>query len=290
MKFAIFGNKHQTKKSKSIEQLFEAIAGFNDTFAIDKPFYEFLRSEGFAVPQPDGIITDDNFQADVAVSFGGDGTLLRTANRIGKKPIPILGINAGRLGFLTTTSNDNIKQVLERIHQGEYELEHRSLIVAVTEGGKLRNYPFALNEIAIMKHDSSSMMSIEATLNGKDKITYQADGLIVATPSGSTGYSLSVGGPIIAPDANVLVLTPIAPHSLSARPIVLDDNTEIGIKACSRSHQFLIAIDGRNESCDEEMKIKVRKASYKQIIIRRKEHSFIQNLQEKLMWGADIRE
>lgn len=290
MKFAIFGNKHQTKKAKSIELLFDIIAELGDCFAIDKPFYEFLCAEGFSVPEPEEIIADDNFSADIAISFGGDGTLLRTANRIGKKQIPILGINAGRLGFLTTTSNDNIRLILEKIHQGEYELEHRSLIEAMTEGGKLRNYPFALNEIAIMKHDSSSMMTIEATLNGVDKITYQADGLIVATPSGSTGYSLSVGGPIITPNSNVLVLTPIAPHSLSARPIVIDDNTTIGIKACSRSHHFLIAIDGRNESCNEEIRITVRKAEYKQIIIRRKGHSFIQNLQEKLMWGADIRE
>ena len=141
-----------------------------------------------------------------------------------------------------------------------------------------------------MKHDSSSMMTLEATLNGVDKITYQADGLIVATPSGSTGYSLSVGGPIISPAANVLVLTPIAPHSLSARPIVIDDNSTVEIKVYSRSRNFLIAIDGRNESCDDNMKITVRKAGYKQVLIRRKEHSFIQNLQEKLMWGTDIRE
>jgi NAD+ kinase len=141
-----------------------------------------------------------------------------------------------------------------------------------------------------MKHDSSSMMTIEVTLNGTDIITYQADGLIVAAPSGSTGYSLSVGGPIIAPDANVLVLTPIAPHSLSARPLVISDSAQIGIKVNSRSHNFLIAIDGRNESCNETTRITVRKADYKQLIIRSRKRSFIQNLQEKLMWGADIRE
>ena len=154
----------------------------------------------------------------------------------------------------------------------------------------MKNYPFALNEIAVMKHDSSSMMTLNVTLNGSDRITYQADGLIVAAPSGSTGYSLSVGGPIIAPDAKVLVLTPIAPHSLSARPLVINDNTEIVIRVNSRSHNFLIALDGRNESCDESTTIKVRKAGYKQLIIRLKEHSFIQNLQEKLMWGADVRD
>jgi NAD+ kinase len=290
MRFAIFGNKHQTKKSKSIEQLFDAISRNNDSFVIDKPFHDFLIGEGIAVPTPDGTISDDDFSADIAISFGGDGTLLRTASRIGRKPIPILGINAGRLGFLTTTSNENIGHILEKIHKGEYDTENRSLIEAVTEGGRLKNYPFALNEIAVMKHDSSSMMTLEATVNGTDRITYQADGLIVATPSGSTGYSLSVGGPIISPDANVLVLTPIAPHSLSARPIVIDDKSIIDIKVCSRSHNFLIAIDGRNESCDEQIKITVRKADYKQVIIRSKGHSFIQNLQEKLMWGTDIRE
>lgn len=290
MIFAIFGNKHQTKKSKSIGKLFDAITKRGDNFIIDKPFYDFLCEEGTAVPTPDGIITNDDFNADIAISFGGDGTLLRTASRIGRKPIPILGINAGRLGFLTTTSNENIDFILDKIHCGEYDTESRSLIEAVTQGGELSNYPIALNEIAVMKHDSSSMMTLEATINGIDKITYQADGLIVATPSGSTGYSLSVGGPIISPEANVLVLTPIAPHSLSARPIVIDDNATVDIKVSSRSHNFLIAIDGRNESCDEDMTVTVRKAGYRQLIIRSKEHSFIQNLQEKLMWGADIRE
>ena len=290
MKFAIFGNKHQTKKSKSIELLFDAITSRKDSFIIDKPFYDFLCNEGISVPAPDGIVTDNNFDADIAISFGGDGTLLRTASRIGRKPIPILGINAGRLGFLTSTSNENISHILEQIHCGEYDTESRSLIEAVTTGEELKNYPVALNEIAVMKHDSSSMMTLEATINGVDTITYQADGLIVATPSGSTGYSLSVGGPIISPEANVLVLTPIAPHSLNARPIIIDDNATIEIKVYSRSHNFLIAIDGRNESCDEEMTITVRKANYRQLIVRGKEHSFIQNLQDKLMWGRDIRE
>lgn len=290
MRFAIFGNKHQTKKSKSIEKLFDAIVGHKDSFIIDKPFYEFLVNEGISVPVPDGVISDDDFSADIAVSFGGDGTLLRTASRVGRKPIPILGINAGRLGFLTTTSNEDVDFVLEKIHNGEYCTESRSLIEVVTNGGELKNYPFALNEVAVMKHDSSSMMTLEATVNGVDKIIYRADGLIVATPSGSTGYSLSVGGPIISPSANVFALTPIAPHSLSARPIIVDDNSIIDIKVCSRSHNFLIAVDGRNESCDEEVSITVRKANYRQLIIRGKSHSFIQNLQEKLMWGRDVRE
>ena len=290
MIFAIFGNKHQTKKSESIEKLFDALVKYGDEFIIDEPFYKFIKENGFTVPQPKGFITGDDFTADFAISFGGDGTLLRTASRVGRKEIPILGINAGRLGFLTTTANEDIEYVIGKIHKQEFDIEEHNIIEAVTSGARLKNYPFALNEIAIMKHDSSSMMTICVTLNNCDRITYQADGLIVAAPSGSTGYSLSVGGPIIAPNAKVLVLTPIAPHSLSARPLVIDDNTIIDIKVNSRSHNYLIALDGRNEGCEETTSVTVRKAGYKQLIVRRKEHSFVQNLQEKLMWGMDVRE
>ena len=290
MKFAIFGNKHQTKKAESIAQLFDAIAKHGGTCAIDRPFYNFLCNENIAVPAPQEFITDNDFSADIAISFGGDGTLLRTASRVGNKRIPVLGINAGRLGFLTATSNANLDHVIERVYKGEYEIEEHLLIEATANGEPLKSYPCALNEIAIMKHDSSSMITLRATINGGSTITYQADGLIVATPSGSTGYSLSVGGPIITPEASVLSLTPIAPHSLSARPLIVSDNTTIDIEVSSRSGNYLIAIDGRNESCNESTTIRVKKAPYKQLIIRRKEHSFIQNLQEKLMWGKDIRD
>ena len=290
MKFAIFGNKHQTKKSESIGKLFDAITSRGDSYSMDKSFYEFLCKENIAQPHPQELITDNDFTADIAISFGGDGTLLRTASRVGNKAIPILGINAGRLGFLTATSNENIDDIIGKIHDGDFDTEERNLIEASTNGAELKSYPFALNEIAIMKHDSSSMITLKATVNGCDTITYQADGLIVATPSGSTGYSLSVGGPIIAPEASVLTLSPIAPHSLSARPLIVSDDTSIEISVSSRSGNYLIAIDGRNESCDESTTVTIKKASYRQLIIRHREHSFIQNLQEKLMWGADVRD
>ena len=154
MKFAIFGNKHQTKKSLSIENLFSAITKRGDTYAIDKAFYDFLCEEHIAQPQPQEIITDNNFTADIAISFGGDGTLLRTASRVGNKAIPVLGINAGRLGFLTASSNEDIDIIIEKIHNGDYDIDKRTLIEASTNGAELKSYPFALNEIAIMKHDS----------------------------------------------------------------------------------------------------------------------------------------
>ena len=199
MKFAIFGNIHQSKKSESIDQLFDTIKKYGDSYAIDLPFYDFLRKNRKIELGDAEIIDGDDFTADLAISFGGDGTLLRTASRVGSKAIPVLGINAGRLGFLTASSNENIDDIIERVHNGDYDIDKRILIEASTDGEKLKSYPCALNEIAIMKHDSSSMITLKATINGCDTITYQADGLIVATPTGSTGYSLSVGGPIIAP-------------------------------------------------------------------------------------------
>lgn len=290
MKFAIFGNTHQTKKCENISNLFATIKRLGHSYAIDRPFTELLSEICPEYTKNIPIIEDNNFEADIVISYGGDGTLLRTASRVGSKGYPILGINAGRLGFLTTISNNRCEETIENIHNNCYSIEERSLIEVTSEGNRLKNYPFALNEVAVMKHDSSSMMTLRATLNGKDCITYQADGLIVATPSGSTGYSLSVGGPIISPDSNVIVLTPIASHSLGARPIVLDNNTRVKIEVSSRSHNFLIAIDGRNESCSENTVLNIKKASHTLRLIRCNGSSFIKNLHEKMMWGADTRE
>ena len=288
MKFVIFGNKHQSKKSENIEKLFAAIKEWKDVFIIDRPFYEYLLEEGKLFMQPEAIIDGDNFEADIAISFGGDGTFLRTANRVGNKNIPLLGINAGRLGFLTSFSANKIPELFECLHRGEYRIEERG-VIEVSADKELQNNPYALNEVAVMKHDNSSMISIEASLGGEECITYQADGLIIAAPSGSTGYSLSAGGPIIAPDANVFVLTPIASHSLNARPVVVNDRTEVTLKVVSRSHNYLIAIDGRNEECDESTTLTLRKASYTIKVINIKEQTFFKTLHDKMMWGADLR-
>lgn len=290
MKFAIFGNCHNSVKSKNIASLFTSLTKKGDSYAIDRAFYMFLKENYPHLDIAADIIDDDNFTADIVISYGGDGTLLRTVARVGEKAYPILGINAGRLGFLTTISSEEIEQTIDNIHNGRYRIEQRNMIEVESQETELNGYPYALNEIAVMKHDSSSMMTLETTFNNNDSIIYQADGLIVSSPSGSTGYSLSVGGPIIAPDANVMVLTPIASHSLNARPIVVNDDTEITIKVNSRSHNFLIAIDGRHESCPEKTLLKIRKAHYKIRLIRNEHSSFIQNLRNKMMLGADSRE
>lgn len=289
MKFALFGNKHQSKKSENIDKLFNAIGEWNDTFYIDRPFYEYLLGEGKLFMQPEGIIDGDNFEADVAISFGGDGTFLRTANRVGDKCIPLVGINAGRLGFLTSFSTDDITELFACLHSGEYTIDERGVIEVTASDKELSNNPYALNEIAVMKHDNSSMISIETYIGGKACITYQADGLIIAAPSGSTGYSLSAGGPIIAPDANVFVLTPIASHSLNARPVVINDSAEVTLKVTSRSHNYLVAIDGRNEEMSDSTTLTLRKARYTVKIIKVKGQTFFKTLHDKMMWGADLR-
>lgn len=289
MKFAIFGNTHQSKKSVNIATLFTTLNKYGDSYCIDRTFYELLKETCPQHIKDAEIIDGNDFTADVVISYGGDGTLLRTAGRVGSKGFPILGINAGRLGFLTTVSHNDIENIIKELHNGNCETEERSLIEVTSPLHQFKSYPYALNEIAVMKHDSSSMMTISVSLDGHDNITYQADGLIVATPSGSTGYSLSVGGPIISPESNVIVLTPIASHSLGARPIVLSDTTEVKIEVSSRSHNFLIAIDGRNESCNENAALTIKKAPHSLRLIRCKGQSFIKNLRDKMMWGADIR-
>lgn len=289
MRFAIFGNRHQSKKSENIDKLFAAINEWKDSFYIDRSFYEYLLEEDRLFMQPEGIIDNDDFAADIAISFGGDGTFLRTAGRVGSKNIPLLGINAGRLGFLTSYSANRVSELFEYLHRGEYTIEERGLIKVEASNKELTNNPYALNEIAVMKHENSSMIGIEVSLDEKDFITYQADGLIIAPPSGSTGYSLSAGGPIIAPDANVFVLTPIASHSLNARPVVVNDNTQITLRVTSRSHNYLVAIDGRNESCNECTTLTLGKADYNIKIVRIKGQTFFKTLHDKMMWGADIR-
>ena len=221
--------------------------------------------------------------------MGGDGTFLEAARRVGKKEIPILGVNMGRLGFLADVSPNDIEDVVEHLYKGEYAIEARSVIEVTLPDGNLNVYPYALNEVAVLKHDNSSMISIDVRINGEHLTTYQADGLIISTPTGSTGYALSVGGPIIVPQAGIFSITPVAPHSLNMRPLALRDNAVIELSVESRSHNFLVAIDGRSESCPVSTRLIIRKAPYQVRVFQRQNHSFFNTLRNKLMWGADPR-
>ena len=236
------------------------------------------------------IIRSNDFTADYAVCIGGDGTFLDTASKVADKNIPIIGINAGRLGFLANFSPDHIETDIKDIISGSYSTQSHSVLNMKCDEIDLHGYPFALNEVAILKHDISSMITIHTSINGEPLTTYQADGLIVSTPTGSTAYSLSVGGPIIVPQSNTLCLTPIAPHSLNMRPIVLCDDYEIDLMVESRSQSFLISLDGRSQSYPDKIHLHIKKAPYHITVVTRHQQSYFSTLRKKMMWGADTRE
>lgn len=290
IKLALFGNVYQAKKSSSVQQLIQLLKKHQVKLFVETEFYNYLTKTLQIDLQPDGLIDYNNFDTDVAISMGGDGTFLETARRVGNKEIPILGINTGRLGFLADISQQEMEAALNDFFNGNYKIEERSLIQVQSEEAPLKGYPYALNEVAVLKRDNSSMISIRVEINGEYLTTYQADGLIINTPTGSTGYALSVGGPIIMPQAGIFGITPVAPHSLNMRPLTLKDEAEITLEVESRSHNFLVAIDGRSESCREGTRLTLKKAPYRIKVFQRKEHSFFNTLRNKLMWGADIRE
>ncbi len=289
MKFAIFGNTYQASKSVYAAHLFELLAHRGAEISVCRSFHRFLTSDmNLHLPEVE-LFDGRDFTADMVISIGGDGTFLKAASRVGDKGIPILGINTGRLGFLADISPDEMDITFDEIYHHIYNVETRSVLQLQCDNPHLQREPFALNEIAILKHDSSSMITIHTAINGAPLTTYQADGLVIATPTGSTAYSLSVGGPIIVPHSNSVVITPVAPHSLNVRPIVICDDWEITLSVESRSHNFLVAVDGRSESCREHTQLHIRKAPYSIRVVKRPGHIFFDTLRQKMMWGADIR-
>ena len=289
LRFALFGNIYQARKSASIQNVLTTIANYGAELYVDMEYYYFLKDNQRLNVPATKVFTEDDFEADFVISMGGDGTFLKAAGRVGSKDIPILGVNMGRLGFLADISPDDIEQCLEALFTDDYALQARALIQVEADGQPLGSPSFALNDVAILKRDTASMISIRASIDGQYLNTYQADGLVVSTPTGSTAYSLSNGGPIIVPGTKVFSMTAVAPHSLNVRPIVLPDSSIIELEVESRSHNYLVAIDGRSEKCKEGTKITLRRAPYDIKVVKRSGHRYFQSLREKMMWGADSR-
>ena len=288
-KFALFGNVYQAKKSAHVLRLLSILEKYQAEIYVQKEFFQFLTKEQKMDIRVAGTFEEDNFEADMVLSMGGDGTFLKAASHVGNKNIPILGINTGRLGFLADVSPEELEETFEDIYKNNYKIEDRSVLQVTSEGQPLKSTPFGLNEIAVLKRDSSSMITIHTSINGAYLTTYQADGLVIATPTGSTAYSLSIGGPVIVPHSNTIAITPVAPHSLNIRPIVINDDWEITLDVESRSHNFLVAIDGRSETCREGTRLVIRKADYNIKVVKRPNHIFFHTLRDKMMWGADSR-
>ena len=289
MKVGIFGSQYQQEKQSIIRRVFSKLTSLEAEIYVDTLFHDYLLDAFGFEPPINGLLTGDIFDLDVAISLGGDGTFLRTAVRVNRQNIPILGINTGRLGFLADVGSTDVEDTLEELFKHYYKVEERILLRLETESRAYKGYNYALNEVAVLKRDTSSMITIHTSLNGEYLTSYQADGLVIATPTGSTAYSMSVNGPIILPQDNSIVLSPVAPHSLNVRPLVIPNDFEITLGVESRNRTFLISLDGRSEIFPAGIQLKVSKADYTTKVIKRYNHTFYETLREKLMWGADVR-
>ena len=322
LRFALFGNEFQTKKSDSAALLLGALQQRGAQVSVERAFHEFLLRHHGSEPAMAALLAGVrvfdvlDFPADYAISMGGDGTLLKTASHVGATGVPIIGVNTGRLGFLADFLPSEMEQALDELYAGRCRVEEHAVIQLSlrdeqefkvqsskslrdeqefkVQGSKFKvqgaiGYPYALNDIAVLKRDNASMITIHARVGGNDLVTYQADGLVVSTPTGSTAYNLSNGGPIMAPGTGILCLTPVAPHSLNVRPIVIGDESEIELSVESRTHSFLVAVDGRSESFDEGTQLVISKAPYAVRIVKRASQHYFATLREKMMWGVDAR-
>lgn len=292
MKVAIFGQTYQNNALDYVVELLDELKKVSATSYIEQDFQLLLGKKGVVNEYPtftDSKGLDSSF--DMFVSFGGDGTILRATTYVGDLGIPIVGVNTGRLGFLSTFSKEEVRKVVQEFVKGRYRIVERSLVTVNADAPlpEFGNLNFALNEVTVSRKDTTSMISVETHLNDEYLTSYWADGLIISTPTGSTGYSLSCGGPVIVPTAKSLVLTPIAPHNLNARPLVISDDTVIRLKVSGREENHLVSLDSRIASLENGKVISVKKADFTIKMIEYTSESFLKTLRNKLLWGEDKR-
>lgn len=291
MKVAIYSRVFEAAQQPDIQLLIGALERNHITPVIFEDFYRQIREAIHFEQEPllfqSSEDLDPSFEC--LISLGGDGTLLDTVTLVRDKAIPLVGINFGRLGFLAGIGREEVETVVEALTHHTYVKDERSLIHLDSDAGLFGATPYALNEFAIHKRDTSSMIMIHAYLNGAFLNTYWADGLIVATPTGSTGYSLSCNGPIVFPDAGSFVITPVAPHNLNVRPIVVPDNNVISFEVEGRADSFLCTLDSRKEIVSKQVQLAVKKEQFSIVLLRQNGSNFLQTLRNKLSWGLDRR-
>ncbi|WP_282122930.1 NAD kinase [Algibacter mikhailovii] len=297
MKVAVFGRFYNERTTNSVERLSKFLLNKKIEVCIEQDFFDLLTTEHSKEAGNNVFFADfKTFKAldtsfDFLVSIGGDGTILRAITFVKDIDIPIIGINTGRLGFLATIQVDAIENALQNIIDGKYKISERSLLAVETspENKDITDLSFALNEVAVSRKNTTSMITVETHLDGEYLTSYWSDGLIVSTPTGSTGYSLSCGGPVITPGTNSFALTPIAPHNLSARPLIIPDSTEIQLRVSGREESHLVSLDSRIATLENETLIKIKKADFKIKMIDLLNESFLITLRKKLLWGEDKR-
>jgi NAD+ kinase len=295
MKIAIHGRNFKEETKPFVQLMFDTLAQKNIELQISESYRQFLSEVGI-IHSSNSFYTDkaNLFDANVVLSLGGDGTLLDAVTHVGDREIPILGINTGRLGFLATVSPDKIEEGLTEVFAENYTLDQRTLVsISSTLNGEpldiFNGINFGLNELGIMKTDSSSMIMVRAYLNGEFLNTYWADGLIIATATGSTGYNLSVGGPLVMPSSDIFVIAPMSPHNLNVRPLVVSTDVVLDFEIESRSSNCLISLDARSKVVHSNVKIRMEREKFKANIIKLSGTNFLNTLRSKLNWGFDVR-
>jgi NAD+ kinase len=285
-KIVIFGNSYQQDNAGKVLSLIEHLRQRGLEVAVEEDYLCYLGTDtaeavsSFNVNQvPD---------ADMALSLGGDGTFLTTAMWVSRQGMPILGLNLGHLGYLTAGRLEENSDVLDDVLSGNFRIEERTMLQVECDMVEIP-HPWALNEIAILRHDTSSMLDMETQLRGHALTTYRGDGLIVSTPTGSTAYNMSVGGPILEPTTSCLVLSPISPHSLTMRPLVVRDDSEIAVRTYSRASQYEVSIDGEVTLCPTGALLTIKRAPYCARVVQRLGNNFASTLRQKLLWGTDQR-
>jgi NAD+ kinase len=293
MKIAIFGQYYQNDTRPIIKDIFVYLNHNHVELVIEEAFLKILYTEEILKKEYKTFSSYRDLDAsfDLLISIGGDGTILRAITYVRNSGIPILGINAGRLGFLAKVQKENIELFLQSILHKNYTFSKRTLLSldSSPKNTEIKDLNFALNEISVSRKDTTSMITVETYLNGEYLTSYWADGLIISTPTGSTGYSLSCGGPVLTPDVKSLVITPIAPHNLNARPLVIPDKTEIILKVSGREPQFLVSLDSRIATMNNETVLTIKKTQFKINMVEIQDETFLKTLRNKLLWGVDKR-
>ena len=287
-KVAIFGSVRKQGFTKALSELFTVLKDKSAEIYLDAEVSAFVTTEKLASISDFKMLESDDYSSlDLALSLGGDGTFLRTAYKIGSAGVPILGINLGNLGFLVDVKGTEITDAINEIFSAGFTIEERSLLCLERSDNKHRSV--ALNEIAVLKQDTSSMIRVHTIINGEYLCTYRADGLLISTPTGSTAYALSVGASIMMPENKSFMLSPVAPHSLNLRPVIVPDSWKIELEVESRTNHFLVSLDGRSSLCTNNVRLSIEKAPYSVKVAKRLNHTYFNTLREKLMWGADAR-
>ena len=294
MKIAVFGKRRQNAEDlPRIAALMEILSGKGIFVSVQRHFYEAMTRDLGVPMEADDVFEADEFSADAAISIGGDGTFLRPARWVGPKELPIIGFNTGHLGFLAQESLADAPATVDNLLAGNFFIESRSLLEVKASGENLRQsisgWAYALNEVAILRHDSASMITVHTFLDDIEVASYQGDGLIISTPTGSTAYNLSVGGPIIQPTAPCWALSPVAPHALTMRPLVVSDSHVITTRVDSRADTYRVNLDGRQLVLPIDVSLHIRRAPFAIKVIHMDGHTFVDTLSSKLLWGISRR-